>query len=253
MKSHTFKDMLVAPAGSCGARVREQLAAWEEAAKGAYSPNTQRAYRHDWFLVYCIEHGLESLPAAPAAVAAFLRAECERGRAVATVRRRAAAVSLVHRAARLTDSCKSEPVRLALRAIARELGTDQKQAAPLGHREAALARWLKLSGIMGGPAFRSVTRAGRLKERALGIRDVFQVLRGLARRSRISTAFSSHSLRVGMVRTCSQITWSSVPSCRLEDGPRPACSRATAARSDRQQAGPGCTGVPFSIDTGATH
>jgi site-specific recombinase XerC len=65
---------------------------------------------------------------------------------------------------------------------------------------AALARWLKLSGITAGPVFRSVTKAGRLKERALGVRDVSQVLRGLARRSWLGAAFSSHSLRVGMAQ-----------------------------------------------------
>jgi integrase len=65
---------------------------------------------------------------------------------------------------------------------------------------AALARWLKLSGITAGAVFRSVTKGGRLKEHALGVRDVSQVLRGLARRSRLGTAFSSHSLRVGMAQ-----------------------------------------------------
>ena len=43
-----LKGMIIAPAGSGGARVLEQLAAWEAAARGAYSANTQRAYRHDW-------------------------------------------------------------------------------------------------------------------------------------------------------------------------------------------------------------
>jgi hypothetical protein len=115
VKNDLFKLMIVMPEASGGARVCEQLAAWEAAAHGAYSPNTQKAYRTDWrrFLAYCAGQGLESLPAAPESVAAFLRGECEHGRAVATVRRRAAAVSLAHRAARLTDPCKTEPVRLA--------------------------------------------------------------------------------------------------------------------------------------------
>jgi site-specific recombinase XerC len=209
-------------------------------------------------------------------VAIFLRSECERWRAVATMRRCAAAVCLAHRAAQLTDRCKSEPVRLALRAIVRAKGTDQKQAAPLGHREAdeivasidaphmrpkdvrdlalmlvgrdllaraselvsvlaesiafdtdgaavimlrriktstesvpyqigveaatALARWPKLSGITVGPVFRSLTKGGRVKTHALGVRDVSKVLKGLARRSRITTNFSAHSLRVDMAQ-----------------------------------------------------
>jgi site-specific recombinase XerD len=138
MKNDLFNAMIVMPSNSGGRQVLEQIAAWETAAQGAYSTNTQRAYRTDWrcFQAYCAGQGIESLPAAAESVAAFLRGECARGRAVATVRRRAAAVSPAHRAAQLTDPCKSEPVRLALRAIARERDTQRKQAAPLGHREA---------------------------------------------------------------------------------------------------------------------
>jgi integrase len=79
---------------------------------------------------------LVSLPADPGSVAAYLRAESEAGRAVATVRRRAATIACAHRAAGLTNPCQAETVRLAVRAIARERGTDQRQAPALGEREA---------------------------------------------------------------------------------------------------------------------
>jgi integrase/recombinase XerD len=48
--------------------------------------------------------------------------------------------------------------------------------------------------------FVSITKGGRAKARALNVRDVSQVLKGLARRSRLDIHFSAHSLRVGMAQ-----------------------------------------------------
>jgi site-specific recombinase XerD len=108
------------------------------AVRGAYSPATERAYRADWtsFESWCQRQGLTTLPALPATVAAYLRAESDAGRAVATVRRRVATIALVHRAAGLANQSGEDVVRLVLKAIARERGTQQKQAAPLNSRDA---------------------------------------------------------------------------------------------------------------------
>jgi len=110
----------------------ERLAAWSEAAQGAYAPSTERAYRADLqaFRGWCVVAQVAPLPAEPSTVAAFLRAEEAAGRAVATLRRRAATIAKVHRAAGLPSPCRAEDVRLALRAIARARGTQQRQAAP---------------------------------------------------------------------------------------------------------------------------
>jgi integrase len=115
-----------------------RLAEWTEAARGAYAKATERARRVDSgaFASWCINQGLQALPADPTTVAAFLRSESEAGKSVATVRRRAASIAHIHRAAGVPNPCQAEPVRLALRAIARQMGTDQRQAAPLSARDA---------------------------------------------------------------------------------------------------------------------
>lgn len=141
----------------------QALETWSQAAKGAFSPNTERAWRADWqsFTSYCQSQGLEVLPALPSTVAAYLRAESAAGRAVATIRHRASTIAKAHRVAGLTDPCTQELVRLALRAIARERGTQQKQAPPLNGSHAAI-----LAHVAGPDA--------RLKE----VRDVALMLVG---------------------------------------------------------------------------
>src|SRR5271166_4873169 len=105
----------------------ERLSQWSSAAQGAFAANTERAYHVDsrTFASWCGRAGLAMLPAEPSTVAAFLRAESEAGKAVATVRRRAATIARLHRAAGFANPCDSEVVRLALKAIARERGTQQ--------------------------------------------------------------------------------------------------------------------------------
>jgi site-specific recombinase XerD len=119
-----------------------RLQAWATEARSALADNTLRAYRVDGerFGAWCHAQGLEALPAQPATVAAFLRAEADDGKAVATIRRRAATIARMHAAAGLANPCASELVRLALRGIARTKGTDQRQAAALTDRDAAAIR-----------------------------------------------------------------------------------------------------------------
>ncbi len=116
----------------------ERLTQWSSAAQGAFAANTERAYQVDSraFATWCSAAGQAVLPAEPSTVAAFLRAESEAGKAVSTVRRRAATIARLHRAAGLSNPCDSEVVRLALKAIARERGTQQRQAGPLTAKDA---------------------------------------------------------------------------------------------------------------------
>jgi integrase len=118
--------------------VVQRLTQWSSAARGAFAPNTERAYQGDsrTFAIWCSRAGLAMLPAEPSTAAAFLRAESEAGKAVATVRRRAATIARLHRAAGFPNPCDSEEVRLALRGIARERGTQQRQAGPLTAKDA---------------------------------------------------------------------------------------------------------------------
>jgi integrase len=112
----------------------DALQAYLDAARGAFAPNTERAVRADtaMYAAWCVEVGLSAaLPVAPAIAAAFVDAMAD-AKAPATVRRYLASLNHLHRAAGLPAPGATEPVRLALRRMARVRGTRQKQAAPLG-------------------------------------------------------------------------------------------------------------------------
>jgi site-specific recombinase XerD len=120
----------------------DRLHAWAIEAREALSASTQRAYAIDSraFASWCAANGHVSLPAAPATVSAFLRAEIAVGKSVATVRRRAATISRMHMAAGLPNPCAHDLVRLALKGIAKSVGTDQRQAAGLTDRDTVTIR-----------------------------------------------------------------------------------------------------------------
>jgi site-specific recombinase XerD len=258
------------------AAISDQLQAWAVEARAAMSENTQRAYAVDSraFADWCAEQGLSTLPASPSQVAEFLRSESEAGKAVATVRRRAATIARMHKAAGLPNPCSQELVLLALKGIARTRGTDQRQAAALTERDAvtirahmgeslrdvrdlalllvgrdllarssdlveleaagvewtdegatvrmrrrktstdththfigseaaqALRSWLQRAEIAAGAIFRSITKGGRVTDKALGTRDVRRILKARAVSARLVHAgtVSGHSLRVGMAQ-----------------------------------------------------
>jgi len=121
-----------------GSSITTRLLEWAAAAQGAYAPATQRAYQSDFdfFRAWCALSGATPLPASAETVAQFLRSQSEAGLSVATIRRRAATIARLHTAAGLSSPCGTEPVRLALRAIARDRGTQQRQAAPLTAKDA---------------------------------------------------------------------------------------------------------------------
>ena len=102
-------------------------------ARESLSPATRRAYRSDIraFEAWCRERGLVALPAEPESVASFLAHEAQRGLAVSSISRRAAAIRLLHRGAGQTSPTESEIVRSTLRGIRRTLGVAPKQKRPL--------------------------------------------------------------------------------------------------------------------------
>lgn len=116
-----------------------------EAVAASTADNTERAYRSDAaaFVSFTEKQGLCPMPAAPATVAAFLAAEAEAGKAVATIRRRAASIAAWHRRQGVANPCADELVRATLRGLARTRGTDQRQAAGLTRTDTAVIRsWL---------------------------------------------------------------------------------------------------------------
>ncbi|TPQ31538.1 integrase [Bradyrhizobium guangdongense] len=89
--------------------------------------NTKRAYRSD--LLQYLGSGFE-LPARSEDVALYVAQESER-LAPATLARRLVAIGQWHRAHDLSDPCKGELVRLAIRGVRRLTGVRQRQAAPI--------------------------------------------------------------------------------------------------------------------------
>lgn len=93
----------------------------------ALSPSTRKAYAAD------LEHFEKwggVIPASPQTVAAYLAAYAEH-HAVATLTRRAAALSRVHEAKGFPNPCHAALVIATLRGIRRRHGSAQKQAKPL--------------------------------------------------------------------------------------------------------------------------
>jgi integrase len=130
------------PAATAVPALLDRLQSWARAADGAYSPNTERAWRAHWanWSTWCSSAGACPLPAAPEAIATFLREQSAAGVAVGTVRKRVEAIHRLHIMAGLERPCRAEEIRLALRAIARARGTAAKQAPGLCSDDAASIR-----------------------------------------------------------------------------------------------------------------
>jgi integrase len=134
------------------AEITANLARYAEKRRGAYAPNTDRAQTGDVlaFTGWCLEKGLQALPASPETVAAFVEAMAA-SKAPATVRRYVSSVATYHRAAGVVNPCDTEDVKLALRRMHRQLGRAQRQAAPLSDR---LVERMLLAGGAGLRALR---------------------------------------------------------------------------------------------------
>ena len=98
----------------------------------ADAAGTRRVYASDWrhFNSWTLRAGFEPLPASPAAIAAYLAAQAGLY-AIATLRRRLAAIARVHREAGQHFDPKDPLIRNALRGIAREHAEPPRQAAAL--------------------------------------------------------------------------------------------------------------------------
>ena len=102
-------------------------------AQGAFAANTLRAWKADWavFTMSCRAYRLESLPAAPKTVRAFVFECLGKGKKPATVRRYVSTIGRAHRASGVADPTASEDVRLALKEMGRNSNARQKQARGL--------------------------------------------------------------------------------------------------------------------------
>ena len=136
------------------------------AAADAFAPNTRRAYRTAWaaFDRWADGEGLQAIPAAPAAVAAYLAARSEAGRSLSSLHLARQAIRAAHIGAREADPAASEGVRRVLRGLSRQrAGEGRRQAAALT-AEALAAIRATAAAPRTGPAGRTESpQAARIR------------------------------------------------------------------------------------------
>ena len=100
--------------------------------RASRSDATWRAYASDWriFEAWCADRSLEALPASADTLVAFLAAEADRGRAPSTLRRRIAAVRLVHLGAGAAPPHQAIAVAELMRGVRRTVGGAPAKKAP---------------------------------------------------------------------------------------------------------------------------
>ena len=110
----------------------EPLAAYFEAASGAFSRNTERALRADVqvFEAWCRRHFRPAFPASPDTVTAFVD-EMAHVKTPATVRRYVSSIAALHKALRQPNPLESASVRFALQRMHRRRGRRQAQVQGL--------------------------------------------------------------------------------------------------------------------------
>ena len=108
----------------------EEEARYVQAARSA---NTLRGYRSDWaeFSTWCSQQGHEPLPAAAAAITAYLAALAGHGATVGTMSRRLSAIRFAHRLRDLPNPTENARVVAVWEGIRRTHATRPRQATPL--------------------------------------------------------------------------------------------------------------------------
>lgn len=108
----------------------------QEYQKDADAENTIRAYETDWkaFEDWCEKNSLQALPASGETVGAYL-AEAGESYAMATLRRRVAAIARRHRHEGMPMDVRQPAIRETLRGIARNHAAPPKQSAALATEE----------------------------------------------------------------------------------------------------------------------
>ena len=137
------EDVALAPAAADNSglapEVRAELQSLAQGARETigkkWSPHTHRAYAGAWsrFVEWTADRGLSSLPADPAILILYLEHLVQEGRAKATIRTAASAVSAAHRAAGFRgggNPAAHEDVKNFLKGVERE-APPQRQAAAM--------------------------------------------------------------------------------------------------------------------------
>ena len=143
-----MNEVVSTSANGAGALTQSDHARVAAAIDAATSANTRRAYRSGWerWQAWALARGAATMPAEPAAVAAYL-AERATAVSVATVRMDRAAIAAAHRATGADNPCGTEAVRRVLQGIGRQrqvAGRGQVQG--LDWRAADLAAGIAANG-----------------------------------------------------------------------------------------------------------
>lgn len=108
-----------------------------EYANAAKATNTQNAYTRHWqeFETFSTARGYVPFPASVTAVMEFLTDQAERGKRVATIDQKLAAIAFKHRAADVPTPTQTQIVREVMSGIRRTHGTAAQQKAPITRGE----------------------------------------------------------------------------------------------------------------------
>lgn len=128
--------LIIAPGTQLPSPILERARGY---ATNAKATNTQNAYARRWreFELYCAANALSAFPANASAIIEFITDQAERGKRVATIDHKLAAIAFKHRAANVSNPTEMQLVREVMSGIRRTLGTAPQQKAPITRAELA--------------------------------------------------------------------------------------------------------------------
>ena len=132
-------NLTIKSGGAVSTEIADLVADARDYAAGAKAPNTERAYKAAWskFAPWCLNLGLEPLPASPGTVALFLSGQAARGAKVSTLRLALAAIGAAHQAAGLEFNAKQPDLVAVWSGIRRKIGVRPERKAPVLRDELA--------------------------------------------------------------------------------------------------------------------
>ena len=128
-----LSEVFIGPEQTCEGLTDEEIASLGALLLHDFSENTRRNYLSQWrrFQAWAAERNVESRPADPLHIAAYLLCRLNEGRKPATLRASVNAISHMHKIVGEADPCSYYLVRRILSAVTRQMGGSQKQAPPL--------------------------------------------------------------------------------------------------------------------------
>jgi site-specific recombinase XerD len=125
------ENAIIGPIPDKGAAVVPLPSQVREFIRQSKSENTLRGYQSDWrhFCAWCESRGIQPLPAAAEAVAAYI-AECAGRLKVGSIQRRLNAIAEAHKAMGLDSPTHAPIVRNTMKGIRRTKGTAPSQKSP---------------------------------------------------------------------------------------------------------------------------